>query len=121
MALAATTFASCEKSAGVDTSKDDELQLVNEQFVYDVVLPTYTTLADKSLSLYDAVTALQSSRTDANVGTACSLWKDARQYWEWSEAFLFGAASKYSIDPHIDTWPLDKVAQIGRASCRERV
>ena len=110
IAMAATVFASCEKSAGVDTSKNDELQLVNEQFVYDVVLPTYGTLADKSLSLYDAVTALQSSRTDANVATACSLWKDARQYWEWSEAFLFGAASKYYIDPHIDTWPLDKVA-----------
>ncbi len=110
LALAATTFASCEKSAGVDTSKDDELQLVNEQFVYDVVLPTYTTLADKSLSLYDAVTALQSSKTASNVDKACSLWKDARQYWEWSEAFLFGAASKYYIDPHIDTWPLDKVA-----------
>ncbi len=110
IALAATVFASCEKSAGVDSSKDDELQLVNEQFVNDVVLPTYTTLADKSLSLYDAVTTLQSAKTAANVDKACSLWKDARQYWEWSEAFLFGAASKYYIDPHIDTWPLDKVA-----------
>ncbi len=110
IAMAATVLASCEKSAGVDNSKDKELQAVNEQFVNDVVLPTYTALADKSLSLYDAVTALQSSKTDANVGTACGLWKDARQYWEWSEAFLFGAASKYYIDPHIDTWPLDKVA-----------
>ncbi len=110
IAMAATVLSSCEKSAGVDNSKNEELQIVNEQFVDDVVIPTYTTLADKSLSLYDAVTALQSSKTDAAVDKACGLWKDARQYWEWSEAFLFGAASKYFIDPHIDTWPLDKVA-----------
>lgn len=24
-----------------------------------------------------------------------------------SEAFLFGAATDFGIDPHIDTWPLD--------------
>lgn len=27
-----------------------------------------------------------------------------------SEAFLFGAAADYNIDPHIDSWPLDKTA-----------
>ena len=28
--------------------------------------------------------------------------------WEQSEAFLYGAATAYGIDPHIDSWPLDK-------------
>ncbi len=110
IAMAATALSSCEKSGGVDNAKNAELQLVNEQFVDDVVITTYSTLADKSLSLYDAVTALQASRSEDAVDKVCSLWKDARRYWEWSEAFLFGAASKYYIDPHIDTWPLDKVA-----------
>ncbi len=110
IAMAATVLSSCEKSAEIDNSKNEELQIVNEQFVDDVVIPTYKTLADKSLSLYDAVTALRTSKTDAAVDKACGLWRDARQYWEWSESFLFGAASKYFIDPHIDTWPLDKVA-----------
>lgn len=27
--------------------------------------------------------------------------------YEESEAFLFGAATDFGIDPHIDTWPLD--------------
>ncbi|MGN1264563.1 MAG: imelysin family protein [Muribaculaceae bacterium] len=39
---------------------------------------------------------------------ACTQWKVARQDWEWSEAFLFGAADDYSIDPHTDTWPVDQ-------------
>lgn len=37
---------------------------------------------------------------------ACSDWRVARADWEQSEAFLFGAANVYSIDPHTDTWPI---------------
>ena len=37
---------------------------------------------------------------------ACADWKTARANWENSEAFLFGAADAYSIDPHTDTWPV---------------
>ena len=38
-------------------------------------------------------------------------WNNARQYWELSEAFLFGPAgdSGAGIDGHIDTWPVAKV------------
>ena len=41
---------------------------------------------------------------------ACNQWRVARADWEQSEAFLFGAADKYSIDPHTDTWPVDQTA-----------
>ena len=37
---------------------------------------------------------------------ACVDWKLARANWENTEAFLFGAADVYSIDPHTDTWPV---------------
>ena len=46
--------------------------------------------------------------TQAMVDAACTEWKESRQDWEWSEAFLFGAAGDYAIDPHTDTWPFDK-------------
>ena len=46
--------------------------------------------------------------TDANVSDACKNWKAARQDWEWSEAFLFGPAGDFAIDPHTDTWPFDQ-------------
>lgn len=48
--------------------------------------------------------------TQTSVEKAADAWKVARQDWEWSEAFLFGAASDYEIDPHIDTWPVDQTA-----------
>jgi len=44
--------------------------------------------------------------TQAALDQACSDWKTARADWEKSEAFLFGAADVYSIDPHTDTWPV---------------
>ena len=48
--------------------------------------------------------------TDAMVSEAGTYWKAARQDWEWSEAFLFGPAGDFALDPHTDTWPFDKTA-----------
>ena len=47
---------------------------------------------------------------------ACADWKVARANWENTEAFLFGAADVYSIDPHTDTWPVaaNDLAQVLR-------
>lgn len=47
--------------------------------------------------------------TDAIVREACENWREARQDWEWSEAFLFGPATDFALDPHTDTWPFDRV------------
>ncbi len=44
--------------------------------------------------------------TQLAVDQACTDWKTARANWENTEAFLFGAADVYSIDPHTDTWPV---------------
>ena len=44
--------------------------------------------------------------SQAALDQACNDWKVARANWENTEAFLFGAADVYSIDPHTDTWPV---------------
>ena len=44
--------------------------------------------------------------SQAALNQACADWKTARANWENTEAFLFGAADVYSIDPHTDTWPV---------------
>ena len=49
-------------------------------------------------------TVVNGSQT--SLDQACVDWKTARANWENSEAFLFGAADVYSIDPHTDTWPV---------------
>lgn len=106
-------FTSCDEnddSFDELSSKETTLQQANIQFVEKTVIPVYSSLADETMLLLTSLEELQENKNNANVSNACELWKKSRQYWEWSEAFLFGAASKYYIDPHIDTWPLDKTA-----------
>lgn len=51
--------------------------------------------------------------SQAALDAACYQWGVARADWEHSEAFLFGAADEYSIDPHTDTWPVEQAALAG--------
>ncbi|MBR2959072.1 MAG: peptidase M75 [Bacteroidales bacterium] len=72
--------------------------------------PTYTALAAKTEQLADELAAIKANPAGASLNHACELFLDARAEWEKSEAFLFGAAGDYGIDPHIDSWPLDEDA-----------
>lgn len=109
-------FTSCKKdpktepSTPAATSYDARMQDVANQFVSATVIPTYTKLAKYSEDLVNAIAALKAEKTDANVREACEIFLNAREWWEKSEAFLFGAASDFGIDPHIDSWPLDEDA-----------
>lgn len=84
-----------------------ELQTVNKDFVYKSVIPTYRNLADYNKKLVEALNAMSN---DEGVAQACEYWKGSRKWWEFSEAFLFGPAGDFSIDPHTDTWPFDKTS-----------
>jgi uncharacterized iron-regulated protein len=101
---------SCSKDNGTDddSAKEATFRAIAEQFVNGTVIPTYKSLADESVALYNALVALKTTKTDANVNAAADSWVKARDYWELSEAFLFGPAADFGIDPHIDTWPLAK-------------
>ena len=46
--------------------------------------------------------------TQEQINKACEDFKQARENWERSEAFLMGAASDFDIDPTIDSWPLNR-------------
>ena len=101
MATVAFGVASCDDDDDDDDSlsaKEITLQKVNKNFVEKTVQPTYEGLAAATAQMIEDLEA-------KNYTKAGESWKEARQYWEWSEAFLFGAASGYGIDPHIDTWP----------------
>lgn len=108
-AICAMSLTSCDdddddnKDGGAAVS-DSVLKEANIQFVNNTVIPTYKGLADHAVLLLEAV---ENMSDNDGVVKACNEWKQARQYWEWSEAFLFGAASNYGIDPHIDTWPFN--------------
>lgn len=108
-AIAAIGLTACEGHHNetneiVDAQTSATQQAILKEYVGTVVVPTYRALADAAIRLADDCTDLSSQ---ARVDQACNDWKTARREWELSEAFLFGAASDYSIDPHIDSWPLD--------------
>lgn len=100
-----------DDNTGVDEidAKTEALKPVVENYVNNVVIATYTKLADATIDLQDKIEALQADKTNANVAAAAEAWKETREHWELSEAFLFGAVADFGIDPHIDTWPLDEV------------
>lgn len=104
-------FASCSddnKTSGDDDSaKNKTFEAIAQQYLSNTVNPTYKNLADKTELLVTQLEELRSNKTDANVTTVTKTFLDARAWWEKSEAFLFGAASDFGIDPHIDSWPLD--------------
>ena len=117
MAVAVTAmafaFASCKEENNDNPSEDASdkaAAIVASQFVDHTVAPTYTALAAKAELLASQLAALKTSPSQTGLEEACNTFLAAREEWEKSEAFLFGAAGDFGIDPHIDSWPLDEDA-----------
>lgn len=110
----AATFAvvcilsSCNHGGGYFT--DEKQAKILEQYVNHTIAPTYTNLANYSEQLVNELQAFRTSHSQSDLNKACETFLTARAWWEKSEAFLFGAASDFGIDPHIDSWPLDEDA-----------
>lgn len=115
--VAVATMMSCSFSACSDnddptpdtgTSETDaKFEAIAKQYLDHTVYVTYKNLADETEQLVKDLQVLKSSKTDANVKATCETFLEARAWWEKSEAFLYGAATDFGIDPHIDSWPLD--------------
>ncbi len=101
---------SCKEENTVADENAELKQNILNTYVESVVSPTYTNLANATQTLYEQLTDLRSNPTQAKLETACETFLTARAYWEKSEAFLFGPAGDFGIDPHIDSWPLDETA-----------
>lgn len=96
-------------SSSLTESQNSELKSIVNNLVDNVIIPTYTDLADDAEELQKALNGLNvNSITQSDVDKACTAFKKARQHWERSEAFLMGPASDFDIDPTIDSWPLNR-------------
>ena len=106
-------IAACQgKGTDVQSDKEAALQRAAAPYVNNTVVATYRSMADAGLTLLgqcEAILAAQEAGQDyaALIKEADASWRLMRKYWEQSEAFLYGPASAHSIDPHIDSWPLD--------------
>jgi len=107
--LATFNLTGC-KTENDNTVDEAQATAVAEQFVDNTVAPTYTALAAKAELLANQLAALKANPTNDGVREACETFLAAREQWEMSEAFLFGAAGDFGVDPHIDSWPLDEDA-----------
>ena len=95
--------------AKLNEAQEKYLYKVLENLVDNVIVPTYTKLADDTEDLEKTLNGLTANTiTQAQINKACEDFKAARENWERSEAFLGGAAADFDIDPTIDSWPLNR-------------
>lgn len=120
-ALAACTammsISSCsdDNDNGVNTieKQNESIKALSINYLNKVVYTTYGDLASETDNLYSLISTLKTNLksgkavAQSDIDAICNSYKAARAYWEESEAFLYGAASDFEIDPHIDTWPLN--------------
>lgn len=96
-------------SAKLTETQEEYLRQVLANLVNNVIVPTYTNLANETEALEKTLNGLTVKIiTQAQINSACEDFKQARKYWEQSEAFLMGAASDFDVDPTIDSWPLNR-------------
>lgn len=116
-AMAMIGFSACSNDDDVDAQQvineqNEAIEALTKTYLEDVVYPTYTNLANACDELNTLITSLNTKLqngtqvTDSEIQAICNKYLEARKHWELSESFLYGAASDYNIDPHIDTWPL---------------
>ncbi|SHH29667.1 imelysin family protein [Ferrimonas marina] len=74
-----------------------------------VIVAGYANLEQGMTDLHLAADNLRNDPTAENLLAAQNAWKAARQPWERGEAHIFGPIDALSIDPHLDTWPLNTV------------
>jgi putative iron-regulated protein len=73
----------------------------------DVIVEGYEMLNDKADAFFLATQNLVNTPTAENLLAAQSAWKAAREPWEQGESHIFGPVDGLSIDPHLDSWPLN--------------
>ena len=110
LGLVAMSVTSCGKDQIIEEKNKETKEAIVKQYLNQTVYPTYGNLATETQNLVDRLEALKENKTQNNLDRATESFLEARKWWEKSEAFLFGAASDFGIDPHIDSWPLDEDA-----------
>ena len=113
VALAVIGLTACQGGGGgVTSDKEAALQKLAAPYVNNTVVATYRSMADAGIILLDQCEQIldkveKGEDYTALMKDADASWRLMRKHWEQSEAFLYGPASAHSIDPHIDSWPLD--------------
>lgn len=111
-AVCGMTMVACGDHNVTTSDKEAALKKVVPPYVNNTVIATYSAMGDAGLLLLDDVQKIEAAVENETgyeslMKQAGEHWREMRHYWEQSEAFLYGPAEKHTIDPHIDSWPLD--------------
>ncbi len=75
----------------------------------NVIVETYSDLANKAVDLFTEATDLKNNTTASNLDETKQAWRSTRSPWEQSEGFLFGPVGDAGLgtDGAIDSWPVN--------------
>ncbi|WP_298438946.1 imelysin family protein [uncultured Ferrimonas sp.] len=89
------------------TGFDFDASTMIDNLTDNVMVSGYQNLATALDNLHLAADNLRNVPTQANLDKAKLAWQAARQPWEQGESHIFGPIDALSIDPHLDSWPLN--------------
>ncbi len=104
--LASLVVVGCAKKPMNHRGHGAEPAQVSEAFVEQLVLPSYTALAEESGDLKEALQTLANNPTDAHLAAARQQWIETRPLWEKTESWAFGPAETEGLDGDLDDWPV---------------
>ncbi|MCB0711786.1 MAG: peptidase M75 [Ignavibacteriae bacterium] len=110
LALLALVFGltSCSEDSPTG-GQETEYEVYLNDFSFKVVVATYNDMRQKGEVLDQAVESFAADPSNqSKLDAACAAWRGMREPWEAGEAFLFGPAEFLSLDPSIDSWPVDR-------------
>jgi putative iron-regulated protein len=73
----------------------------------DIIVEGYNDLNTKAELFHLVTLSLLNSPSQATLTASQEAWQTVRSPWEQGEAHVFGPVDALSIDPHLDTWPLN--------------
>lgn len=108
-------FSGCgddDGDGGVPAVNETLNEEITASFSTNVAQASYNDLKAKASLLNDKIQAFADAPSPQLLTDTRNAWKAARSSWEQTESFLFGPVDSGSIDPRIDTWPVDFTGMI---------
>lgn len=107
LAILSVLFSSACRTNDAEGPRENYQQVILNELGFNLFLTSYLTLENRSETLLNDIKSFAANPTQTGLDLCRTNWKATREVWENSEAWLFGPVSTESIDPRIDTWPVD--------------
>lgn len=113
-------FSGCKRASNDSRNDAPQAETVIQYTVLQQILPQLQSLAQASSTLEQSIDNYNNSGSQSDLLLAQQSWLSTRIIWEQYEAALYGPVTTFSIDPALDSWPInfteiDSVLKSGKA------